>query len=181
MTEKPFAPWRPGDAFSLSDLETASGQTRWECKTYWYLYFISRYWNHRERQWYFHTPSNSTSVDEGYTGSSVVVILILLLWVYSLYRLWVVWVNTLNFDGVSSSPGTLGLLTRWVARSFSSLLHTRQGQEQRRSRPGVQGSSDNAEEDKTITNKENKLVTENTAVNTIILLENNKISTDVWL
>ena len=72
-----------------------------------YKYFF-REWNHREQQWYYHDLPNTNIVHNGYTGSSIVVLLIILLWLYSLYRLWIVCVNTLNFDGVPSIPTVKG-------------------------------------------------------------------------
>ena len=81
---------------------------------------MSRHWNHREKKWYFHNLNNTNTVQEGYTGSYIVVILIFLLWIYSLYRLWVVWVDTLNFDGVPSFPSSIGwgFLLSWVSSGF---------------------------------------------------------------
>ena len=118
MVDKPFNPWRTGDAFSINDMMIENGQIR--SKYFQDLYFkscIKRYWNHRKKAWYFHTPTNFTTAQEGYTGSSIVVILILLLWIFSLYRLWVVWVETLNFDG---GPSVVGwdFFSGWVSRSF---------------------------------------------------------------
>ena len=83
------------------------------------LHIFFRHWNHRERQWYYHDLPQTNIVHNGYTGGSIIVILIVLLWLYSLHRLWVVWVNTLNFDGVTSIPVYRGwdLLVSWVTSS----------------------------------------------------------------
>ena len=63
-----------------------------------------RYWDHKDKRWYYHSSKDPVSTEEtGSTGGLVVVVLIILLTLYSLRRLWVVWAEILNFDGVGWS------------------------------------------------------------------------------